>query len=59
MGTRSKSPSPFDDFALVHMSLKGSAEFESDGQRVRMPEGTMAVVEPKKNLRLCPCTPEQ
>lgn len=46
------TPSPFDDFALVHMSLKGNAEFESDGQRVRMPEGTMAVVAPKNNLRL-------
>ena len=46
------TPSPFDDFALVHMSLKGCAEFDCDGRRVRVPEGKVAVVAPKKNLRL-------
>lgn len=46
------TPSPFDDFALVHMSLKGSAEFECDGRRVCVPQGTVAVVAPKKSIRL-------
>lgn len=46
------SPRPFDDFALVHMSLKGNAEFECDGWRVAMPEGKIAIIAPKKSIRL-------
>lgn len=46
-----KSPA-FHDFSLVHMSLKGSAEFECDAQRVYVPEGQVAIVAPQKNIRL-------
>jgi AraC-like DNA-binding protein len=46
------SPKPFADFALVHMSLKGCAEFECDGRRVGMPEGTISIIAPKKSIRL-------
>ncbi len=46
------TPDAFNDFALVHMSLKGSAEFECDSQRVCMPEGQVAILAPKKNIRL-------
>jgi len=46
-----KAPA-FNDFALVHMSLKGCAEFECDSQRVCVPEGQVAIVAPKKNIRL-------
>lgn len=46
------SSTGFDNFALVHMSLKGSAEFECDAQRICIPEGKVAIVAPKKNIRL-------
>lgn len=46
------TPSAFEDFALVHMSLKGTAEFECDGQRLFLPEGKAAIVAPKKSIRL-------
>ncbi|MEW7849184.1 AraC family transcriptional regulator [Massilia aurea] len=46
------TPSGFNDFALVHMSLKGTAEFECDGQRVSLPEGQAAIVAPRKSIRL-------
>lgn len=45
-------PSPFDDFALVHMSLKGCIEFDCDGQRIAVPEGRAAIIAPQKNLRM-------
>lgn len=45
-------PRPFDGFSLVHMSLKGRAEFECDGQRVCLPEGSTAIIAPKKSIRL-------
>ncbi|MFC5459294.1 AraC family transcriptional regulator [Massilia niabensis] len=46
------TPTGFNDFALVHMSLKGTAEFECDGQRVYLPEGQAAIVAPRKSIRL-------
>jgi hypothetical protein len=46
------TPRPFDDFALVHMSLRGAAEIDSDGQHVHIPEGRAAVLAPKRSIRL-------
>lgn len=45
-------PMPFDDFALVHMSLKGCIEFDCDGQRIAVPEGRTAIIAPQNNLRM-------
>lgn len=45
-------PKLFDNFALVHMTLSGTAEIESDGQKVCIPEGKAALVAPKKDVRL-------
>ena len=46
------TPEPFDDFALVHMSLRGAAQIESDGQRVDVAEGRAAIVAPRRAIRL-------
>lgn len=46
------TPQPFDDFALVHTSLAGGAEIESDGRRLEVAEGRVAVISPRHNLRL-------
>jgi len=46
------TPGPFEDFALVHMSLKGAAEIESDGHKLEIGEGRAAVVAPKHKVRL-------
>ncbi|MDY7577198.1 AraC family transcriptional regulator [Herbaspirillum sp. RTI4] len=45
-------PRLFDGFVLVHMTLSGHAEIESDGQKVCIPQGSTALIAPKKNLRL-------
>lgn len=45
-------PRLFDGFALVHMTLSGTAEIESDGQKVCIPQGKTALIAPKRNLRL-------
>lgn len=45
-------PRPFDDFALVHMSLRGATEIVSDGVRVDVAEGRAAIVAPRNDLRL-------
>lgn len=46
------TPGPFDDFVLVHSSLTGGAEIESDGQRLEVAEGRTAVLAPKRRVRL-------
>ena len=43
---------PFDDFALVHTSLRVAAEIDCDGQKIQVPEGRSAVLSPRRNLRL-------
>lgn len=45
-------PRPFDDFALVHMSLAGTAEIDSDGRRVHLRPGAAAVLAPRRNLHM-------
>lgn len=45
-------PKLFNGFALVHMTLSGAAEIESDGQKVCIPEGRAALIAPRRNLRL-------
>ncbi|MFL9925367.1 AraC family transcriptional regulator [Herbaspirillum lusitanum] len=45
-------PRLFDGFALVHMTLSGTAEIEADGQKVCIPQGKTALIAPKRNLRL-------
>lgn len=45
-------PRPFEDFVLVHMSLRGAAEVESDGQRIHIPEGRTALIAPRKDIRM-------
>lgn len=45
-------PRPFDDFALVHMSLRGAAEIMADGVRVDILEGRAAIIAPRNDLRL-------
>lgn len=46
------TPRPFDDFALVHLSLRGGMELEVDGQRIEIAQGRSAVIAPKRSLRL-------
>ncbi|MBS0512795.1 MAG: AraC family transcriptional regulator [Proteobacteria bacterium] len=46
------TPQPFDDFALVHTSLTGAAEIESDAHRIELAEGRTAVLAPRQRLRL-------
>jgi AraC-like DNA-binding protein len=45
-------PKPFDGFLLVHMTLSGTAEIESDGERICIPAGRSAVVAPKRTIRM-------
>lgn len=45
-------PKLFDGFVLVHMTLSGIAEIESDGQKVCIPQGQTAIIAPRRNLRL-------
>jgi AraC-like DNA-binding protein len=46
------TPRPFDDFMLVHMSLRGAAEVESDGQHLQVSEGRAALIAPQRSIRL-------
>lgn len=43
---------PFDDFALVHLLLRGSAEFDVDHQRLDLRPGAVAVLAPLRHARL-------
>lgn len=45
-------PRAFDDFVLVHMSMRGAAEVESDGHRIHIPEGRTALIAPRKDIRM-------
>jgi hypothetical protein len=45
-------PRLFEDFALVHMSLRGAAEIESDGVRIDLAEGRTALIAPKRDMRM-------
>ncbi|MGJ7490879.1 AraC family transcriptional regulator [Variovorax sp. ZT4R33] len=45
-------PQPFDGFALVQMPLSGSAEIESDGHRLSIARGQVAVIAPRRSVRL-------
>jgi AraC-like DNA-binding protein len=46
------TPRPFEDFVLVHTSLRGAAEIESDGHRLGVAEGRTAVIAPQRRIRL-------
>lgn len=43
---------PFDDFALVHTSMRSGAEIECDGQVLHVKQGAVAVIAPRKSIRL-------
>ncbi len=45
-------PEPFEGFALVQMPLRGAAEIESDGVRLTVAEGEVAVIAPRRSIRL-------
>jgi AraC-like DNA-binding protein len=45
-------PRPFEDFALVHLSLRGTAEMQADGRRVAVTQGRAAVLAPRRDLRM-------
>lgn len=45
-------PQPFDGFALVQMPLSGSAEIESDGHCLSIGRGQVAVIAPRRSVRL-------
>ncbi len=46
------TPDPFDDFVLIQMPLRGTAEVESDGITVQIGRGDVAVLAPRKSVRL-------
>lgn len=46
------TPRPFEHFALVHMSMRGGAEIESDGHRLSVAEGRAAVIAPRRDIKL-------
>lgn len=46
------TPKPFNGFSLVHTSLAGGVEIESDGHRLYVAEGHSAVVSPQRDVRL-------
>lgn len=46
------APAPFPNFAIVHTSLCGGTEIESDGRVLEVAEGRVAVVSPRRNVRL-------
>jgi AraC-like DNA-binding protein len=46
------TPRPFDNFALVHTTLAGGAEIDSDGHTLSVGEGRTAVLAPTKRVRL-------
>lgn len=43
---------PFDDFALVHLLLRGAAELDVDHQRLDLSPGAVAVLAPQRHARL-------
>lgn len=45
-------PSAFKDFALVQMPLSGAAEIECDGVNLRVGRGEVAVLAPRRDVRL-------
>jgi len=45
-------PHAFKDFVLVQMPLRGSAEIESDGVGIHLNTGEVAVVAPRRSIRL-------
>ena len=45
-------PQPFDGFALVQMPLRGTVEIESDGDRICVGPGQVAIIAPCRNIRL-------
>lgn len=45
-------PRPFDGFSLVHTSLSGGVEIETDGQRVHVAEGGSALLSPRRKVTL-------
>lgn len=45
-------PQPFDDFVLVHTSLAGTVDIDSDGRRVHLRPGAAAILAPRKNLHM-------
>ncbi len=45
-------PRPFDGFSLVHTSLSGGMEIETDGQRVHVAEGGSALLSPRNRVTL-------
>lgn len=46
------TPRPFDDFMLVHMSLRGAAEVVSDGHHIEVAEGRAALIAPRRAIQL-------
>jgi AraC-like DNA-binding protein len=46
------TPEPFQNFVLVHMTMKGVAEIESDRQKISIRENQAAVLSPQKSLRM-------
>lgn len=45
-------PRPFEQFALVHVSLRGGAEIQVDGSRIEVGEGRTALLAPRRNIAL-------
>lgn len=45
-------PCVFDDFMLVHTSLRVAAQIECDGQQLQVPEGRSAVLAPRHDIHL-------
>lgn len=45
-------PRPFEEFALVHVSLRGAAEMTVDGVRIEVGEGRTALLAPRDDLSL-------
>ncbi|MDD0838709.1 AraC family transcriptional regulator [Curvibacter sp. HBC61] len=45
-------PRPFQDFALVHLSLRGGTEIEADGVRISVPQGRTALIAPRRSIRM-------
>lgn len=46
------TPQPFKDFSLVQMPLSGAAEIECDGIATRVERGEVAVLSPRRSVRL-------
>ena len=46
------TPEPFKDFSLVQMPLSGAAEIECDGVSLRLERGEVAVLSPRRSVRL-------